>query len=44
MTYVVGLYLNPPQEAIVLLRKREEPDSGAGSHAAGIADQEGPMP
>ena len=43
MTDVVGLYLNPPQQAIVLLRRRKEPDSGAGSHTAGITDQEGPL-
>ena len=43
MTDVVGLYLNPPQQAIVLVRGREEPNSGAGSDPARLADQEGPL-
>jgi hypothetical protein len=41
LTDVVGLYLNPPDKAIVFVRRREEPDSGARSHAAGAAAQKG---
>jgi hypothetical protein len=43
MTDVVDLYLNPPQQAIILCVRRKEPDSGLGSHTAGVADQEGAM-
>ena len=39
---VVGLYLNPPEHALVLCVRREEPDSGAGSHAEEPADLSGP--
>ena len=37
---VVGLYLDPPDNALVLLGGREEPDPGAGPHAARLADEE----
>jgi len=43
MTDVVGLYLNPPQQAMVLCVDAKEPDSGAGSDSPGIAHQEGPL-
>ena len=39
---VVGLYLDPPDKALVLVRRREEPDPGARPHAAGAAAEEGP--
>ena len=39
---VVGLYLNPPDKALVLCGRREEPDPGARPHPAGAADEEGP--
>lgn len=42
LTDVVGLYLNPPQQAIVLCG-RKKPDSGTGSYAARPAAQEGPV-
>lgn len=41
MTDVEGLCLNPPQQAIVSWRRREEPDSGAGSYAAGLPIKKG---
>src|ERR1700692_859597 len=41
MTDVVGLYLNPPQKAIVLCVDEKEPDTGAGTDATGLAYQEG---
>jgi hypothetical protein len=31
---IVGLYVNPPEHALVLCCRREEPDSSPGSHAA----------
>jgi hypothetical protein len=34
---VVGLYLNPPDAAVVHLRGREVPDPGPGSHLPGAA-------
>ena len=37
----VGLYLDPPDKALVLSRRREEPDPGARPHTARLADQEG---
>ena len=37
---VVGLYLNPPEHALVLVPRRKEPDSGLGSHPARPADEE----
>ena len=43
MTDVVGLYLNPPATGDRAVRRRKEPDSGVGSHTAGVADQEGAM-
>ncbi len=44
LTDVVGLYLNPPQQSIVLcVRGREESDSGSGSDATGLAAQEGAL-
>ncbi len=39
---VVGLYLDPPDGAIVLQRRREDPDPGARSHPADAADAPGP--
>jgi len=42
MTDVVGLYLNPPHQPIILCVD-EKPDSGIGSHTARVADQEGAM-
>ena len=39
---IVGLYLDPPDKALVLVRRREEPDPGARPHAAGAAAEEGP--
>ena len=41
LTDVVGLYLNPPQKALVLCIDEEEPDSGAGSDTARTAVEEG---
>src|SRR6266478_9878548 len=38
---VVGLYLAPPDRALVLSVDEIEPDPGARPHAAGIADEEG---
>ena len=43
LTDVVGLYLNPPQKALVLCVDEKTPDSGTGSHAAGPADEKGPL-
>ena len=39
---VVGLYLNPPDQAVVGVYGREEPDPGSGPHPAVPADEEGP--
>src|SRR5574337_578264 len=39
---VVGLYLNPPEKALVLSSRREEPDPSAGPNPTGPADEEGP--
>jgi transposase len=36
---VVGLYMSPPEQALVL--RREEPGTGAGPHAARLAHEEG---
>ena len=41
LTDVVGLYLNPPRAGDRAVCGREEPDSGARSHAAGTAAEEG---
>jgi transposase len=41
MTDVVGLYLNPPQEAIVLCVDEKEPDTGTGSHSARLPIKKG---
>ena len=35
---IVGLYLHPPDKALVLVRGREEPDPGAAAHGAALAD------
>ncbi len=35
---IVGVYLHPPERAVVLLCRRKSTDSGAGPHAAGAAD------
>jgi len=40
LTDVVGLYLNPPDQAIVPLRGREEPNSGFATHPAPAAAEE----
>jgi hypothetical protein len=42
-TNVAGLDLYPPDKRDRLVCRREEPDSGARSHATGTADQQGPM-
>ena len=39
---IVGLYMAPPEHAIVL--RREEPGAGAGPYAARSANEEGPRP
>ena len=36
---VVGLYLAPPERAIVLSRRREDPDPGSGSNGTDAADE-----
>ena len=41
LTEVVGLYLNPPQKALVLCIDEKEPDSGAGSDTAGLPSKKG---
>lgn len=41
VTEIVGLYLDPPDRAVVLCVD-EESDPGAGSHPAGAAAEEGP--
>src|SRR5262245_14838278 len=38
---IVGLYLNPPDKAVVLSVDEKEPDPGAGSRAARPAPEEG---
>jgi len=38
---VVGLYLNPPEHALVLCWRREESDSGPGSHPTRLALKRG---
>jgi hypothetical protein len=43
MTDVVGLYLNPPQQAIVLCVDEKSQISGAGPDATGIAYKKGAM-
>ncbi len=43
LTDVVGLYLNPPQQAVVLCVDEKMSDSGSGSDAAGLAAQEGAL-
>ena len=35
---IVGLYLDPPEQALVRLRRRKEPDPGARPHPADAAD------
>lgn len=39
---VVGLYLHPPERAVVFAIGREESNPGAGSNATGAADEEMP--
>ena len=39
---VVGLYLNPPEKAIVLVRRREVLGSGPRPHPGIAADGQGP--
>lgn len=43
LTDVLGLYLNPPQQAIVLCVDEREPDSGVRSYAARPVPEEGPL-
>ena len=43
LTDVVGLYLNPPQQALVLCVDEKSQDSGFGSNAAGPAAQKRPL-
>ncbi len=43
MTDVVGLYLNPPQQAIVLCVDGKKQVQGSGPHPVGVADEEGPL-
>lgn len=38
---IVGLYLNPPEAAVVHLRRREVPDPGPGPNGAGVAAHAG---
>jgi transposase len=38
---IVGLYLNPPEHALVLWLRREEPSAGTRPHAARLAAEEG---
>jgi hypothetical protein len=40
LTDVVGLYLNPPDKALVRLCRQEEPDSGIGSNPTRLGDEE----
>jgi transposase len=42
VTDVVGLYLNPPDKALVLCVDLEEPNPGARPDPARLADEEGP--
>ena len=37
---VVGLYLNPPDKALVLCVDEKSPDPGARPHAAGSASED----
>ena len=39
---IIGLYVNPPEHALVLSR-REKPNPGARPHPAGVAAEEGPL-
>ena len=39
---VVGLYLNPPDKALVLSVDENKSDSGIGSYTAGITPEKGP--
>jgi hypothetical protein len=43
LTDGVGLYLNPPQQAIVLCVDEKEPNPGAGSHSTGLAHEKGSL-
>jgi transposase len=43
LTDVVGVYLTPPQNAVVLCVDEKEPDSGVGSHPTGLAAQAGTL-
>ena len=38
---IVGLYVNPPDHAVVLSVDEKEPNSGTGPDPAGVADEEG---
>ena len=40
---VVGLYLNPPDKARGLVRRREKPNPGTGSYPARTADEKGAL-
>ena len=42
VTDVVGLYMNPPDRALVLCVDEKSPDPGPRSHPAGPALEEGP--
>jgi transposase len=42
LTDVVGLYLDPPEKAVVLCNGREEPGAGTGPDPAVAADEKGP--
>ena len=39
---VVGVYLNPPDNAVASRLRREEPDPGPGPYSAGAATETGP--
>jgi len=43
LTDVVGLYLNPPQKAVVLCLDEKSQNSSAGSHPTRTAAQKGPV-
>ena len=43
LTDVVGLYLNPPDKAVVLCVDEKSQIQSLGSHAAGLADETGPL-
>ena len=39
---IVGLYVDPPAHAVVLVGRRKEPNPGTRPHPAGLADETGP--